>query len=1369
MGQALSLPVEDSGIMKSVIQLYQAWLLGRNRPPLLHASYEEEIVKQISAVFELRSDNTNLNTNVLGTNANVCVPPNAPLSSSASSMGGSLADMHVDACIQGLQTLVELCRAGKLAPFWTLAVKVALGIADYILSDERDPAVNYLGHKLSARVLSAFFEILFTSGTRDEEVWEVLPRLAQRWKHRAALISQWSHISWALTSKLIRYLYGPTCGSDSFTLEDGDAKMVSVVFDEEFTLFCWHKIFFLLGDFENIPDQNNYLLALRGIGRIVDLFLHVGGSKNGSTMLVDGNSIFYITGQHLFKAITQFKEYKFDIGKAEAFQIVMKVFEEKRDSTFSSNFLAYFYYGLQQALVKNKYLMGTILNCTKSLFQLELPGSHILIPIYIQSIQYVLTYKQKTMEGLSVSIRDLKMACMRILSYFCSMPSHLYRSQQQLIDSGANGAAAAGHLGKELAASDEFLVLIPQIVVDTLRSHDDQDLLIACLWLGFVFALEALDLPQCASFPSQFANLVINRIVSATSGWEITAITSGLKILSHFAEYQGTPALCQCDLGSVVVINLCKLVETHCTTDNRKDYSDEVVINALDAILAWLVNDTQSTVTKDAKIPVWQKVFDALNIAAYARQSLEGSERSQKFVYPSPKVKETAECVMEQLLCKTSTLGSPTVTFQETDYLEKENLSIKNASCFVAGYTIISLITHPRNEVTNSIKIAAFIRSVSGKFFWEGEVLTSAYDTIFGHNSAKVLSQLSAQPSPAAPSSPPAPTAAITDDKTASISTRLKNCFTSTVQQALYASLLDVAQKQETKRIENGSPTHKSHVQVQKPQRNSPQHPPLIHHPHRQQFHEHTAQPTPQLAPHPQAQQHTPLPPYRLVAHPSSPPKSQPLTPLKVSPLNLDSASPITSIGSPTSLGQQDLTAVRIFLSNLGLISQPPPIAMSTPSSPNVRHRNISHNAPSSPTSTTSGSAQSPAASTSSMLPPSSHAMSPWNHSHANLRVIDLPHANTFDYLFGLLDELRGREFYEISILYVPPTFSYANPDVLFEIPEGSTKFEDFVQAMGWKVRVAEITGYSGIGVGVSPESPENSIYYANNSVEVLYRVSTYLARYRRVTVTPTATPRLETEGNTNNDNAKTVVEMANPTVDKPRPKKGPPPLLSSPPRFANIPGGRTPEEHAKMEQLKKDKRGSFKKSMSVSGGMGFNTIPSRDMMSSSTNVRAAAQNTFRKTSFGDEENIHTLASRKKLLTTSKVLILWAEGLRAAAHLSTHPRPPTTPNGNNLLQLIGSRALISIIIFPLKSGLFHIRVVKKPTVLLGPLLDDIVVSFQQLPHLVRFTAINACRALNDPDSPRPTVIRKNVIEEFAKPSGDQSFYHFYSPYFSATK
>ncbi len=41
----------------------------------------------------------------------------------------------------------------------------------------------------------------------------------------------------------------------------------------------------MLGDFETIPDSNNYLLAMKGIGKIVDLFLSIGGAKVCSLVL----------------------------------------------------------------------------------------------------------------------------------------------------------------------------------------------------------------------------------------------------------------------------------------------------------------------------------------------------------------------------------------------------------------------------------------------------------------------------------------------------------------------------------------------------------------------------------------------------------------------------------------------------------------------------------------------------------------------------------------------------------------------------------------------------------------------------------------------------------------------------------------------------------------------------------------------------------------------------------------------------------------------------------------------------------------------------------------------------------------------------
>ena len=59
------------------------------------------------------------------------------------------------------------------------------------------------------------------------------------------------------------------------------------------------------------------------------------------------------------------------------------------------------------------------------------------------------------------------------------------------------------------------------------------------------------------------------------------------------------------------------------------------------------------------------------------------------------------------------------------------------------------------------------------------------------------------------------------------------------------------------------------------------------------------------------------------------------------------------------------------------------------------------------------------------------------------------------------------------------------------------------------------------------------------------------------------------------------------------------------------------------MEQYKKEaKRGSFKKSMSLSGGMGYNTIPNRDTMpgANPAPIRPPVQSVFRKSMWGEYE-----------------------------------------------------------------------------------------------------------------------------------------------------
>lgn len=92
---------------------------------------------------------------------------------------------------------------------------------------------------------------------------------------------------------------------------------------------------------------------------------------------------------------------------------------------------------------------------------------------------------------------------------------------------------------------EEFQNLIPQLVLDVVRTYVDSEFLIGMIWIGFAFILETIDLPQCTSFagyslkspsililPSfrQYINLLLNRISSVTSGWEMPPIASALKV-----------------------------------------------------------------------------------------------------------------------------------------------------------------------------------------------------------------------------------------------------------------------------------------------------------------------------------------------------------------------------------------------------------------------------------------------------------------------------------------------------------------------------------------------------------------------------------------------------------------------------------------------------------------------------------------------------------------------------------------------------------------------------------------------------------------------------------------------------------------------
>ncbi|XP_032791568.2 ral GTPase-activating protein subunit beta isoform X2 [Daphnia magna] len=93
---------------------------------------------------------------------------------------------------------------------WDSLLLLLLTVNDVLLAPPTVP--NDIGDQLCDRVLSVLFEIWLHACAKSfpsPRMWKTLTEMAQSWRHRTSLITQWNRISLALTSRLLAELYGP--------------------------------------------------------------------------------------------------------------------------------------------------------------------------------------------------------------------------------------------------------------------------------------------------------------------------------------------------------------------------------------------------------------------------------------------------------------------------------------------------------------------------------------------------------------------------------------------------------------------------------------------------------------------------------------------------------------------------------------------------------------------------------------------------------------------------------------------------------------------------------------------------------------------------------------------------------------------------------------------------------------------------------------------------------------------------------------------------------------------------------------------------------------------------------------------------------
>ncbi|XP_042214710.1 ral GTPase-activating protein subunit beta-like isoform X3 [Homarus americanus] len=106
------------------------------------------------------------------------------------------------------------------------------------------------GEQLCERVLSVLFETWLLACARcfpPPPLWNALRESCQRWRHRVGLIDQWNRINFALTRKLIGFMYGPSFPEITISAED-DLNIIPTNMSRDCIAQVWYRILHIIGN-----------------------------------------------------------------------------------------------------------------------------------------------------------------------------------------------------------------------------------------------------------------------------------------------------------------------------------------------------------------------------------------------------------------------------------------------------------------------------------------------------------------------------------------------------------------------------------------------------------------------------------------------------------------------------------------------------------------------------------------------------------------------------------------------------------------------------------------------------------------------------------------------------------------------------------------------------------------------------------------------------------------------------------------------------------------------------------------------------------------------------------------------------------------
>uniref|UniRef100_A0A8C7TY46 Ral GTPase-activating protein subunit beta n=1 Tax=Oncorhynchus mykiss TaxID=8022 RepID=A0A8C7TY46_ONCMY len=174
------------------------------------------------------------------------------------SLPDQMHPMHFRLCQQVLTAVQKLAResgGGMARETWEVLLLFLLRINDTLLAP---PTVGGgIAEKLAEKLISVLFEVWFLACMRcfpTPPYWKTAREMLANWRHHPPVVEQWSKVIAALTSRLLRFTYGPSF--PPFKVPDEDANMIPTEMDNDCVAQTWFRFLHMLS---NPVDLSNPL------------------------------------------------------------------------------------------------------------------------------------------------------------------------------------------------------------------------------------------------------------------------------------------------------------------------------------------------------------------------------------------------------------------------------------------------------------------------------------------------------------------------------------------------------------------------------------------------------------------------------------------------------------------------------------------------------------------------------------------------------------------------------------------------------------------------------------------------------------------------------------------------------------------------------------------------------------------------------------------------------------------------------------------------------------------------------------------------------------------------------------------------------